>query len=600
MTSQLSVGGQPPGAFRSLGRDTISDGEYARKCRALMKLLRDLRNLGAHTVFDLPKIVVIGSQSAGKSSLIEAVTGITVPRDSGTCTRCPMECTMTSLGTSWTCTISLRYEGGIEDARGGSRPQRFGPADITNKRDVELWLRRAQAAVLSTDTDKAQWETKSADEIKQAIRAGAGMRMFTEDTIVVDIQDKDVTDLSFVDLPGLIQNSDEQSIELIKSLVRRHVAGENTLILVTMPVSDDIQNQGSVVFAKEADPDGRRTISVLTKPDMLGPGATGAHQFWKQTLENQNTPTNANYLRHGYYCVRLPDDKQRQRGYTAQNLPNLDYFDTTKPALLVRLMETNLPQLRTAVEDALRECNNRLGKLPPLPKGEPLTNIMMLITTFLDDLSSASVGDSHKPLAQDCRRRYNRLREDIEEACPEFRPKDDNTDDEDVINISDVRQIIQNCTAWELPGIVPYETYKILIDRFLRGWDEPVQACFDDVFRIFSAFIDKLSGAHFSSYHNLKTFVLSHARSELEKSKSEALGSVRKLLSLEGRPPFTQRSDFSSKQDHWTREYRRTFFGRMDIVKSRDEVHVMATVRTYFQFALEASIWTSRNAFLGI
>lgn len=36
---------------------------------------------------DLPMIAVIGSQSAGKSSLIESISGITLPRASGTCTR---------------------------------------------------------------------------------------------------------------------------------------------------------------------------------------------------------------------------------------------------------------------------------------------------------------------------------------------------------------------------------------------------------------------------------------------------------------------------------------------------------------------------------
>lgn len=103
---------------------------------------------------------------------------------------------MSSTATSWMCTISLRSEGNL-----GAATQRFGPV-ITNKRDVELWLRRAQGAILSTEVNKLQWESKSAAEIKQAIQDKIGMREFTEDTIVVDIQDQGVTDLSFVDLPG--------------------------------------------------------------------------------------------------------------------------------------------------------------------------------------------------------------------------------------------------------------------------------------------------------------------------------------------------------------------------------------------------------------
>ncbi|OJA11455.1 hypothetical protein AZE42_08343 [Rhizopogon vesiculosus] len=65
----------------------ISTTDYARRRRELMEMMADLRSMGADTLIDLPAVVVIGGQSAGKSSLVEAVSGINVPRDSGTCTR---------------------------------------------------------------------------------------------------------------------------------------------------------------------------------------------------------------------------------------------------------------------------------------------------------------------------------------------------------------------------------------------------------------------------------------------------------------------------------------------------------------------------------
>jgi hypothetical protein len=136
---------------------------------------------------------------------------------------------MSSAATSWSCTISLRSESSFSEvaieeiafpspatprrsARTrnpirapprifNSTTQQFG-SPITDKTKVELWLRRAQGAILSTDADKSQWLNKSAEEIKQAIEDKTGMREFTEDTIVVDIQDPNATDLSFVDLPG--------------------------------------------------------------------------------------------------------------------------------------------------------------------------------------------------------------------------------------------------------------------------------------------------------------------------------------------------------------------------------------------------------------
>jgi GTPase SAR1 family protein len=64
---------------------------------------------------DLPQIAVIGSQSTGKSSLIESISGIKFPRASGTCTRCPTERKLSYRDGEWKCVVSLRF---ITDDKG--------------------------------------------------------------------------------------------------------------------------------------------------------------------------------------------------------------------------------------------------------------------------------------------------------------------------------------------------------------------------------------------------------------------------------------------------------------------------------------------------
>src|SRR5579871_866400 len=96
-------------------------GELSRsKLNSLMCALRDA---GIESSLDvaLPQIVVIGKQSAGKSSLIEAISRVKLPRAARTCTRCPMEVilrTSVEPGTDWHCKVSLR-----SSDRGGSTPR---------------------------------------------------------------------------------------------------------------------------------------------------------------------------------------------------------------------------------------------------------------------------------------------------------------------------------------------------------------------------------------------------------------------------------------------------------------------------------------------
>lgn len=69
--------------------DSTSIGSISTAPKRLIELMRDLSFLAIdnHGQIHLPRVVVTGDQSVGKSSLIEAITGITVPRDDGTCTR---------------------------------------------------------------------------------------------------------------------------------------------------------------------------------------------------------------------------------------------------------------------------------------------------------------------------------------------------------------------------------------------------------------------------------------------------------------------------------------------------------------------------------
>jgi len=71
--------------------ETFHQTQYKEKARKLVNVVNQLHIAGAHTSVDVPWMVVCGSQSMGKSSLLERLSGVKLPRAAGTCPKCPTE-----------------------------------------------------------------------------------------------------------------------------------------------------------------------------------------------------------------------------------------------------------------------------------------------------------------------------------------------------------------------------------------------------------------------------------------------------------------------------------------------------------------------------
>ena len=159
----------------------------------------ELRDFGLQSYIDLPRIAVVGLQSAGKSSLLESIVGYDfLPRGEGICTRRPLE---------------LRLVHNTEAQKPYAEFERFPKEYITDFEEVKRKIE------LLTDKDAGQ-------------RKG-----IIEEPIVLTIVAKTVPDLSLVDLPGItkvpVKGSDHKDDieELTKGLCRKYVKNERTIIL---------------------------------------------------------------------------------------------------------------------------------------------------------------------------------------------------------------------------------------------------------------------------------------------------------------------------------------------------------------------------------
>jgi dynamin 1-like protein len=135
-------------------------------------------------------------------------------------------------------------------------------------------------------------------EIETDKIAGSSGKCISDKPISLTIYSPNVVDLTLVDLPGITkvpvhgQPSDVE--ELVKKLILSYIRQPNALILAISAANQDIANSDALKLAREVDPNGERTIGVITKIDLMDEG-TNALDLLNGTIYP---------LRLGYYGVK--------------------------------------------------------------------------------------------------------------------------------------------------------------------------------------------------------------------------------------------------------------------------------------------------------
>ncbi|XP_048017805.1 interferon-induced GTP-binding protein Mx-like [Megalobrama amblycephala] len=211
---------------------------FFRKDLPLIELIDSLRFIGIDKDIDLPSIAVVGDQSSGKSSVLEALSGVALPRGSGIVTRCPLELKLRKTTTGpWSATISYS----------GHKETFYDPLKVDNL------VRKAQNELAGNTVG------------------------ICDELITLEISSPDVCDLTLIDLPGItrvpVHDQPEDIGDQIKNLILKYIAKSETIILAVVPCNVDIATTEALRMARDVDPEGYRTLAILTKPDLIDRGA---------------------------------------------------------------------------------------------------------------------------------------------------------------------------------------------------------------------------------------------------------------------------------------------------------------------------------------
>lgn len=172
------------------GGTSARETEYLRSRRTINNVIKMLRDIGTEEIIKLPKIAVIGNQSVGKSSLIEAIADVKLPRGTGTCTKCPMEVFLSSGSNEWKAKVILRLE---------NETVQFD--ETGDRHEITEIIQRAQLAILNPEKKFTEFVKLSKTECSNY----RSSQLFSKSTVVLEISGAEV-DVTFIDLPGIIQN----------------------------------------------------------------------------------------------------------------------------------------------------------------------------------------------------------------------------------------------------------------------------------------------------------------------------------------------------------------------------------------------------------
>ncbi|KAJ6696389.1 DYNAMIN [Salix koriyanagi] len=323
------------------------------RIRPLLDAVDKLRHLQVMKEgIQLPTIVVVGDQSSGKSSVLESLAGISLPRGQGICTRVPL-------------IMRLQHHTAPEP---------------------ELSLEFSGKTVPTSEAEIADAITLATDEI-----AGSG-KGISNTPLTLVVKKKGVPDLTMVDLPGItrvpVHGQPENIYEQIADIIMEYIRPEESIILNVLSATVDFTTCESIRMSQKVDKNGERTLAVVTKADRAPEGL-----LEKVTADDVN-------IGLGYVCVR---NRIGDESYKEARKVEADLFETHSllskidksmvgiPVLAQKLVHIQATIIARCLPEIVRKINEKLNasisELKRMPK--TLSTVGEALTTFMGIVGSA-------------------------------------------------------------------------------------------------------------------------------------------------------------------------------------------------------------------
>lgn len=324
-----------------------------------LSLLDEIDKLRAHGIQDfvsLPQLVVCGDQSAGKSSVLEAITEIPFPRKDNLCTRFA---TQIVLRRTIAQTVVVKIIPGEGSTTGEAERLKAFTGNLEDLNELPRIL----------------------DEATDAMDLTASKNAFSKNVLSVEITGPDRPQLTIVDLPGLIHSENKSQsrsdVEVVSQLVDSYIKDKRTIIMAIVTAKNDYANQIILQRARLFDPTGNRTLGIITKPDTLHPGSDSEADF--VSLAKNGDPVVQFHL--GWHILRNKGYDSKNFSFSERNHAEDEFFQqgvwksfskdsigvkslrVRLSGLLLNHIRKEMPTVCAEITEQLKTCEEELKQM---------------------------------------------------------------------------------------------------------------------------------------------------------------------------------------------------------------------------------------------
>lgn len=179
---------------------------------------------------------------------------------------------------------------------------------------------------------------------------GGARRAFSRDVLVLEIAGPSQEHFSVIDVPGTFKRTTQgvttkEDIALVDQMVREYMSNPRSVMLTVVPSNADIANEEVVEQAEDLDPEGNRTLGVLTKPDLVDPGAEDAVIDLIAGRRQR--------LKLGWHLLRNPGQAELLDGSRTRNAIEKEFFAMAAPWNSLDKSKVGVESLRSRLQDIL-------------------------------------------------------------------------------------------------------------------------------------------------------------------------------------------------------------------------------------------------------